>query len=130
MTSRGFRVASAVMAALFAFAAAVQVNDPDPIRWAALYGTACAVSLAAALSRIPAPAVCGAVSLIAFAWAAAILADGPGPSDYLRMFDAWEMRSEPIEEAREASGLLIVGVWMAVLTVRAVTARRPPHTGT
>jgi len=35
------------------------------------------------------------------------------------MFDAWEMKSPSVEEAREASGLLIVAAWMMVLFVRA-----------
>ena len=35
-------------------------------------------------------------------------------STYAHMFDAWEMKSLPIEEAREASGLFIVLAWMAV----------------
>ena len=39
------------------------------------------------------------------------------------MFDAWEMKSPSVEEAREASGLLIVAVWMIVLMIR---ARRAP----
>jgi hypothetical protein len=38
------------------------------------------------------------------------------------MFDAWEMKSPSVEQAREASGLVIVGVWMIVLSIR---ARRP-----
>jgi transmembrane protein TMEM220 len=33
------------MALLFAFAAALQFNDPDPIRWIAIYGAACVLSL-------------------------------------------------------------------------------------
>jgi hypothetical protein len=35
------------------------------------------------------------------------------------MFDAWEMQSVNVEQAREATGLLIVAGWMAVLAVRA-----------
>jgi len=34
------------------------------------------------------------------------------------VFDAWEMKSEPIEEAREASVLLIVSVWMAIVALQ------------
>jgi hypothetical protein len=42
------------------------------------------------------------------------------------MFDAWEMKSPSVEEAREASGLLIVAVWMIVLLVRARRAAVRP----
>ena len=40
------------------------------------------------------------------------------PAQYSHMFDAWEMKSVSVEEAREATGLLIVAAWMAVLLVR------------
>ena len=43
---------------------------------------------------------------------------------YEHMFDAWEMKNTAIEEAREASGLLIVAFWMAVI---AVWSRRSLH---
>jgi Transmembrane family 220, helix len=67
-----YRVINWVMAVLFLFAAVVQYNDPDPVRWMAMYLAAC---------------------------------------------DAWEMKSETFEEAREASGLVIVTAWMLVLFV-------------
>ena len=41
----------------------------------------------------------------------------PGSETYTHMFDAWEMKSIAVEEAREASGLLIVGAWMLVVVV-------------
>ena len=120
------RIAHATMAALFAFAAILQVNDPDPLRWVLLYAGACGASLPPALGRWPPVVATASLALLAFGWAAAILAGGPAPSDYLRMFDAWEMRSEPIEEAREAAGLLVVGAWMAYLTAGAARDARSP----
>jgi hypothetical protein len=56
------------MAALFLFAAAVQYNDPDPLRWMAVYGLAalaCVLSLARRLPRV----VPVLVGLGAVAWA-------------------------------------------------------------
>lgn len=123
----GGRIVSGILAALFAFAAVVQLNDPDPVRWIALYTAASAGSFMAAAGRQVPPIVSGALSLVALAWAAAILAGGAAATDYLHMFDAWEMKSAAIEEAREASGLLIVAGWLAVLTVWAAGMRRPPH---
>ena len=111
------------MALLFAFAAAVQFNDPDPIRWIAIYTAACALSLVMFFKRRVPPAMVIAVLVIALAWAATIALGGPTASEYEHMFDAWEMKSPSVEEAREASGLLIVAVWMMVLTIR---ARRAP----
>jgi hypothetical protein len=107
-----------VMALLFAFAAALQFNDPDPIRWIAMYAAACAVSLAMYFKLRAVPAIPLAVLAIAIVWAAMIAFGGPPASEYGHMFDAWEMKSPSVEEAREASGLLIVAAWMSVLVIR------------
>lgn len=111
------------MTLLFAFAAALQFNDPDPIQWIAIYAAACGLSLVMVVRRRLMMAVPLAVFAIAIVWAAAIAFGGPAASEYEHMFDAWEMKSPSVEEAREASGLLIVAVWMIVLTIR---ARRAP----
>ena len=111
------------MASLFAFAAALQFNDPDPIQWIAIYAAACALTLVMFVRRRLLLAMPLTVFAIAIAWAALIAFGGPGASEYGHMFDAWEMKSPSVEEAREASGLLIVAVWMMVLMIR---ARRAP----
>ena len=116
------RILDLGVATLFAFAAIVQFNDPDSIRWVAIYVVAGVMSaLAASARRVPAAAfvVVGAAALL---WAVFIMLGGPGASEYGDMFDAWEMKSVAVEEAREASGLLIVSTWMAVLMIR--SARR------
>lgn len=106
------------MALLFAFAAALQLNDPDPVRWITVYAAACVLSLVMVFKRRVMPVIVLAVFAIAIAWAATIAFGGPGASEYEHMFDAWEMKSPSVEEAREASGLLIVAVWMIVLLIR------------
>src|SRR5262245_4747816 len=106
------------MALLFAFAAALQFNDPDPVQWIAIYTAACVLSLVMFFKRRVPPAIVVAVLAIALVWSAAIAFGGPAASEYEHMFDAWEMKSPSVEEAREASGLLIVAVWMIVLVVR------------
>ena len=55
--------------------------------------------------------------VVAVVWGLATIGGGPVASAYSHMFDAWEMKSSPAEEAREASGPLIVGVWMLVIAV-------------
>jgi transmembrane protein TMEM220 len=116
------RTLDLVMTLLFAFAAALQFNDPDPIQWIAIYTAASGLSLVSFFRRrVPLPAVI-AVAVIAIAWATLIAFGGPAASEYGHMFDAWEMKSPSVEEAREASGLVIVGAWMLVLCLR---ARRP-----
>ncbi|HEX8693799.1 MAG TPA: transmembrane 220 family protein [Longimicrobium sp.] len=113
---RAFRLINLPMAALFVFAAAVQYNDPDPLRWMALYLAAAAACGLAAAGRLPRwlPA---AVGLAALAWAAAL---APGVWGRVRpgdLFAEWEMANTAVEEARETGGLLIVAAWMLVLAV-------------
>jgi hypothetical protein len=112
-----------VMAVLFIFAAAVQVNDPDPLSWIAIYLGAAAVCVIAARRR-RAPVIAAAVvGAIAAAWGAVIARGVRDPRLYTFMFDAWEMRSPPIEEAREASGLLLVAASMGALLVHTWRSR-------
>jgi hypothetical protein len=111
------------MALLFLFAVVVQFNDPDPLPWMAVYGAAAAVSVAAALLvRVPRVLI-GVVAVVALVWAIERAIGVPGLGTYADMFDAWEMRSPPVEEAREAIGLLLVVAWMAVLMF--LPTRRP-----
>ena len=112
------------MALLFAFAAALQYNDPDPTRWMAVYGAACVLSLLSAYTRRILPASVLTVGLVSLVWAAWIAFGGPPVSEYSHMFDAWEMKSPSVEAAREASGLILVALWMTVLFVRGY--RRSP----
>ena len=112
-----YRNSNWVMAALFLFAVVVQYNDPDPVRWMAIYGAACVISIVAAKrGGVPrwAPIV---VFVLALGWSIEIMTGVRTLNVYAHMFDAWEMKSAPIEEAREASGLVIVAIWMVALTL-------------
>jgi hypothetical protein len=120
------RVFDLGMAALFALAALVQLNDPDPVRWVAIYVAACGLSMMAAGRPSVLRAATAAVGAIALAWAGLIMFHGPGASSYGHMFDEWEMKSVAVEEAREASGLLIVAAWMVVLLLRSLRAPSAP----
>lgn len=103
------------MAALFAVAAAMQVNDPDPAAWVAIYAAAAvACLLHGRVSR--GWAAQGAVGAIALFWAAALLARLEGPVELGEVFDLGaEMMGETTELLREAGGLLLLALWMAIL---------------
>ncbi|MQA31248.1 MAG: hypothetical protein GEU82_15675 [Luteitalea sp.] len=127
-----FRVFNWAMAALFGLAAVLQLNDPDPARWMAIYGAAMLVAAyAGRRGGVPAwaPLLVAAVALL---WGLVWSTDVADPGIYTRMFEQWEMRNMAVEEARETSGLLIVGGWMAVLALhgrrrrRAITSKENP----
>lgn len=104
------------MAALFLFAAAVQYNDPDPLRWMAVYGLAalaCVLSLRRRLFRL----VPVLVGLGAVAWAGTLAPSVIGRVSVEELFQSYGMLSETVEEAREMGGLLIVAVWMGLLAL-------------
>lgn len=102
------RVAAALMAIFFVYAAVVQLNDPDPVRWIAIYVAALGCSVGCAFAwRVRALSVATAVAGAAWAvgwWT--ILAKLPqfGKIPWIE-----------IEEARELGGLLIVTAWTALV---------------
>ena len=112
-----FRALNTGTALLFLFAAAVQYNDPDPLRWIAIYGAACLASIMAAAGRPFHRAVVAGIAAVAVIWSVAITLQGQGSAAYRHMFDAWEMTAANVEEARETVGLLIVAAWMTALAV-------------
>jgi hypothetical protein len=120
-----FRIVNGLMALLFLVAVVVQYNDPDPLQWMAIYAAACVVSAMAVQRRRVHPAVPLIVGAAALAWSLSIIFGGPRGANYLHMFDAWEMQSVNVEQAREATGLLIVAAWMAVLVFRKKRATVP-----
>lgn len=91
------------MTAFFAYAAAVQTNDPDAVRWMAIYGAACAISIGSALGRsvvLPGFLVGG----VAAVWGAGLALSVIGRQPLLDS-----------EEGREMLGLVIVASAMGVL---------------
>ena len=107
--------ATVAMACLFAFCIAVQYNDPDPLVWIGLYLVPLILSLRAVRGRADLwPNLLPAVgySLAALWWAPPYV---PGYLDN--------------EEAREAGGLLLSGLWMAFLAWQAWRRRRPLGSG-
>jgi Transmembrane family 220, helix len=118
-----WRIFNALMGTLLVFSAALQYNDPNPLRWAAVYLAAalpCWLALNGHSFRLW-PAVVGGVSL---AWAVTYLLRGVPTVSPLHMFDEWEMKNQQVLETRELFGLLIVTAWMLVLVIAAWRAGR------
>ena len=112
-----------VMTACFVFSVVVQFNDPDPLRWMAIYGAA-ATACVFALRRRGAWRLPAAIGTVASVWAATIAPRVLGQVAFGELFEAFEMKDLRVEEARECGGLLIVAVWMAVLVGSALYRRR------
>lgn len=106
-----FLYASYVMAALLAVCVALQYNDPDPIRWMAIYGVAMVIAavLPSKKSLVPVGFVVGAITL---AWAAYLLYDVWGRMEVTDLVDKMSEKGGAVEEGRESGGLAIAGVWL------------------
>ncbi len=106
-----FRIVAGIFCAVFLLSAAVQYNDPDPWIWIIGYLFPAGLACAAAFGRIREsfwPAASGAIvySALSF-W----------------IFPGWISGWFGDEEFREAGGLLIAVVWMAMLAWRAYLLR-------
>jgi len=110
--STWFTVSSWVFAGLFTICVALQLNDPDPIRWMMIYG-------AAAVASVLVPSwrhgwlLAVLVGSLAAVWAGWLWGQVVG---YVAIDDLWLKMSEKggkVEEMREAGGLTIVTLWMA-----------------
>lgn len=118
------------MAALFGWAASLQLNDPDPAPWIAIYTAGGVVAAWSGLTttstdtaRRRALALCaGLVALVCLAWAGVLWTALSGVD-----FPDWtaSMTSDhpEVEWARELLGLLIVAAWSAGIVWRQVRAR-------
>lgn len=105
--TRGARLGHGLGALAFVACAVVQLNDPDPARWVALYSAAAALCAATAAGR-PAPwPAPGALTALAAAWAVAVGVAFAGSAE------GWTD-----ELAREVGGLALVAAWMAALAAQ------------
>ena len=114
---RWVRVLNAALAVLFLVAAVVQYNDPDPWRWVAIYLAGVVVCV---LHGRHQQAWIGAlvVAAVALFWSSALLPGVVGRISTSELFQPMEPGGGPIEEGREAGGLLIIVAWMVFLVVR------------
>jgi hypothetical protein len=111
-------VANVVMLLMFIASVAVQVNDPDPIGWMAIYGAA-AVATGMELARrtrLWMPVLIEAISIV---WAATIAPRVIGKIPFGSMFQAFEMKDLGVEESREMYGLVLIALWMSAIFVAA-----------
>jgi len=95
--------ANYIMIVLFAIAAIVQYNDPDPFRWIAVYLGAIAICLLFAWDQLP--------TTLAFVYAAACLVAG-----LVLFIRALERTSWQWDEGvNEPAGLFAIFLWISTL---------------
>lgn len=112
------RIFHGLMTALFVFAAALQYNDANPLRWAIIYLVAAFVSGLAAAGW-PKPRLAAVVLIVALAWMTPYLMKGYWRVSFPALFDEWEMKNETMTAGREMYGLLIVSASMVLVCVSA-----------
>ena len=120
------RIVLGLLALLLGVAAIVNLNDPDPILWVALYGVAAVAAAWQAWKpgRVPVvlPALAGVAALV---WALLLAPRVFGHVGFGEMWASWEMHNDRVEYGREFYGLLIACVSMGlVLWHRARTRAR------
>ena len=110
-----------LMAVVFITCVVLQYNDPDPLTWMPMYGSAAVVCVLYAASFLR-WWTSAAVGVFALVWASTIAPRVIGKTHFGDMFESMQAKGG-VEEAREMGGLLIVAVWMLVLTL--AVRRRP-----
>ena len=108
------KIFASVVALLFAYAAAVQLNDPDPIRWLLIYGSTVVVSVAFIFGRVPKLVFVG-LACVAGLWAVTLL---PGVLSSAAFTGT--------EEEREFAGLALVVVTGVVLARSTASTQGDP----
>lgn len=111
---RPLRVANALFVVLFAAAALLQLNDPDPLAWTLVYLAAAAASVGWQLGRVGRRALLAGAA-VALGWAAWIGWRMELQAPLGTALLDWGMHAGGSEEAREIGGLLIVVGWLGLL---------------
>jgi len=108
-----FKAVSWLMAGLLFLCVALQYNDPDPIRWMVMYGAGAIASVLLPRKRVAA-AVAAVVGLVALVWAAMLIYEVWGVVALSDLANKMSEKGGAVEVEREAGGLLIEGVWLAI----------------
>lgn len=108
------------LAVLFSLSVGLQINDPDPAIWMAMYGAA---ALAAAFLPARRFAAAGgvAVGLGAGVWGAYLGRSVAGTLSASDLFMKMSEKGGAVEVGREAAGLLIMAVSLVALSIYRAT---------
>ena len=107
-----FRYVSWSVALLLLLCAGLQFNDPDPVRWIAIYAGAAAISAILPL-RLRLHPVAVVVGMGAAIWCGYLAAPVVGLVSFADLFSSMSEKSGLVERAREAIGTGLVSLWLA-----------------
>jgi Transmembrane family 220, helix len=124
MMAGWFRYLCLAFAVIFLVFAALQLNDPDPIRWLAVYGAA-ALASAAIVSRPKTWPFAVLVAAVAAIWCGQLLGQVVGVVGVGEFMDKMSAKGGAVEKAREAGGLAIVSLWLATAATIAKKRSKP-----
>ncbi len=105
---------------IFLLGAVIQINDPDPVIWMAMWGAAAGACLLFGLGLTGSAfrAVPLLIGIIALVWAAILIpvvVNSAGDLRWKEVFNVVTMSSIAVEWVREMGGLLIIAAWMGVI---------------
>ena len=110
-TSRWFRLACGLMAGLLGVCVVLQLDDPDPVRWMAIYGAGPVASGLLPSTR-PAAALALLIGLGAAAWALYLANTVWGVIALSDLTSKMSEKGGAVEVGREAGGLAIEAAWL------------------
>ena len=109
------RGGSILFGVLFLAGAAVQYNDPDPLRWVAVYLAAAIVCGLRWIGHRRAWMIATIEAIVCLVWTLVLLPSIVGQVSLADLFQEMEPNGGPIESGRELGGLLIIGAWMTAV---------------
>lgn len=116
-----------VIALLFGYAAFLQLNDPDPLMWVAIWGMAAGICLLAASNHEAPPTFTFAVGGSALFWGLYTASLVYGDASLTPMVADQQMTGNLLvetEEGREMGGLFVIAATMAAVIGVQIYERR------
>ncbi len=111
------RVVDGLFGAAFLLSAVVQYNDPDPLRWIAMYLLAVVAAAWPPGSRL-ALGLTATAGIVATVWCLFVLPEAMAVTGMGDVVAAMSPDRPRTEAARELGGLLLVVVWSVVRVLR------------
>ena len=109
---------------VFAFAAGLQFNDPDPLAWSLIYGAAAIAMFVRSSGLFPALAAL-VPGLVALVWGGVVLVGIQGPVDWPAVVGDVGMKTVQVELVREAAGLFLIAFVMVPVGIARLRANLP-----